>query len=191
MQTEIPDYETANQEAEKLFASLDITAAISAPIPDVKEEWPNILYRVTFSRNAKNLLTEYRLGVGHVDFKKYRQGSVNFSRLTADEESAIFTIQNNPGAQLKDKGLWAAAAAKLAIIQKVSPKPYEVFACVCEDGLSAHNESFENWASNFGYDEDSIKAKKIYDFCCDLYHQIAALIPASVIAQMAELHAKF
>lgn len=34
---------------------------------------------------------------------------------------------------------------------------------------SAHDETFENWCSEFGYDSDSIKARKIYDECNEVF----------------------
>jgi hypothetical protein len=185
------DYEIVNDEAKALFESLGVQCSISAPLPDVKDEWPNILYNVTFSKDGRNLSTEYRLGVGHVNWKDVKFGTCNLGRLTADQESAVYTIQRNPGAQLKNKALWASTAANIARIQKVAPKPYEVLAAICQDGQDAHGESWDNYAGNFGMDADSIKGRKTYDFCCDLYHQVTALIGAANVAKFAELHSQF
>lgn len=183
------DYERANQEAEKIFSALNLTTQISAPIADVKDEWPNILYRVTFSKSAKNLCTEYRLGVGHVKFPKTFEAIPH--GCPVDLVMVFNTLRHNPGATLKDKGKHAHAAVFLAIHQKVAPKPYEVFAAICEDSLSAHSESFENWCANFGSDPDSIKARKVYDYCCELFHQISALVNRATISKLAELHSQF
>jgi hypothetical protein len=185
------DYEEANQEAEKIFSTLGLTVTVSAPIGDVRDERPNILYNVTFSKDAKNLVVQYRLGVGHVDFKKWRQGSCNLERLTADEESAIHTIQRNPWAQLKNKALWASTAAKLARAQKVTVKPYKVFACVCDESARAHGQSFQDYCDEMGGNSDSIKEKSVYEFLCEQYHKISAMVNRATISKLAELHGRF
>lgn len=187
----LQDYEIANQKAAEVFSKLGLTTHVSAPIPDVRDDWPNILYNVTFSKGGKNVIVQYRLGVGHVDFKKYRQPSVNFMRLTNDEESIIHAIQRNPSASFKNKSLHASAAAKLALAQRVTVKPYEVFACVCNDGLTAHSQSFKDYCDEYGMNSDSIKDKATYDFCVDLYHQLAGLVDRKTIETLANLHAQF
>lgn len=183
-----PEYEIASDEAKALFESLGLTTQISAPIPDVRDNWPNILYRVTFSKNAANLSTEYRLGVGHVKIPK---GEPHDCRLSQNEVSALYALQNNSNVQFKDKSLHARLAAKLAFKQKVAPQPFEVLAAICDDGQGAHAESFDNWCANFGSDPDSIKAKRIYETCVELYHQCAGLIGAKNVAKFAELHSQF
>lgn len=192
------DYEIANEEAKNLLASLEITTTCSAGVPDVRDDWPNILYNLTFTRGGKSFSTEYRLGVGHAKIEKVRGGSaaifVNgklLHGLTADEESGIYAITNNRSVQFKDKSLHARIAAKVANAQKIQPQAHEVLASCCRDAMDARNESFESWASNFGYDADSIKAKRIYDTCAEIYHKLTAIIDAKTIQQFAELSARF
>ena len=48
-----------------------------------------------------------------------------------------------------------------------APKPAEVLGSVCRDYLDAIGSSFPDWASNFGYERDSVKARKIYDSCIE------------------------
>lgn len=189
--TDKPDYEVANDKALELFQSLGIHTQISAPLGDVKDEWPNILYNVTFSLNGKNLTTEYRLGVGHVNWKAVRDGSSWIHHLSADQESMVYAVQKNPHATFKNKSLHASTAAQLAKNQKVAPKPYEVLSAICDDGQSAHNESFDSYCGNFGMDSDSIKAKQVYELCCELYHKAVNLIGADNVRKLAELHAQF
>lgn len=197
-QETISDYQQANNAAQALFESLGIETIVSRPVADVKDEWPNILYNVTFSKGGRNLTTEYRLGVGHVSWKSFRMGTLMafcgnspVRGLTADEESLINAKLRNPSASFKNKALEASAAAKLAYAQKLAPKPYEVLAAICDDGFSAHVESFDGYAGNYGMDTDSIKARRIYDFCGDLYHKVAALIGADNVVKFAEFHAQF
>jgi hypothetical protein len=53
----------------------------------------------------------------------------------------------------------------------VNPELDQVLYCLFSDS-EAHNDSFENWADNFGYDSDSIAAKKIYDACIENYFKL-------------------
>lgn len=183
---EKPEYQIANETAQSLFESLNIETSIGAPVADVKEEWPNILYRFTFSRNGKSLSTEYRLGVGHVQWPK------RYEDIPAGGDAAVFnTLRSNPNAQLKNKLEHALAAALLARIQKVTPKPHEVLSAICDDGISAHVSSFDDYAANFGMDSDSIKARRIYDHCAELYHKVCALIGDENVTKFAELRAQF
>lgn len=184
------DYEIANEKAKQLFESLNLTVSISAPLGDVQGDWPNILYHLMFSREASNLSLEYRLGVGHVNWKITTPSSF-VHHLSVDQESVVYAVQRNSNVSFKNKKLHASTAAQLAKNQKVQPKPYEVLASYCRDAFSAHNESFENWCGSFGYDADSIKAKNTYDTCAGLYHKLAALIGADNVQKFNDLANEF
>jgi len=55
--------------------------------------------------------------------------------------------------------------------KKVKPSNYDVLSC-----LTKYNpESFENFCAEFGYDEDSIKAKNIYDKVQEEYNNLERL----------------
>lgn len=189
MKTIKADYEAANESALARFNELGIECHISQPLPDVSDDWPNILFNVTFSRNAQSVTVEYRMGVGHVKWPTRFEEIPHFA--PANMIPVFNTIRTNPGAQLKNKAEHAEAAAFLAKAQKVSPKPYEVFAAICDDALSAHNDSFDGWASNLGLNSDSIKDKAVYEYCCELYHKVARLVDSKTIQQFAELHSQF
>ena len=46
-----------------------------------------------------------------------------------------------------------------------SPKLDSVLDCLLTDSIGVDGVIFEDFCSEFGYDEDSIKAKKVYDAC--------------------------
>ena len=185
------DYELANQKAKELFETLNLTVSISVPLGDVQGDWPQILFHLIFSgRQNSPLSLEYRLGVGHVDWK-IKTPSSFVHHLSADQENVVYAVQRNSSVSFKNKQLHASTAAQLAKNQKVTPKSYEVLASYCRDALAAHDESFENWAANFDYDADSIKAKNIYDHCGGLYHKLAALIGADNVQKFNDLANEF
>lgn len=188
-----PDYQIASEQAKELFDSLEINSTTSAPMPSVDDGWPSIAYAVTFNRGIRMLQAPYKLGVGHVDWKKLNLDgtSVLGTGLSHDDIAVIRTIQRNPGAQLKDKAIHAEVAAKLAKIQKIAPKPHEVFACYCNEALEATNTTFEDWCANFGYDTDSRKAEQTYNKCREPYASLIQMIGVDNITKFAELHAQF
>jgi len=67
---------------------------------------------------------------------------------------------------LIDKTLMPRVALMAAIKAKWTPDPIEILWAVARDG-DALDQTFEDWASDFGYDTDSRKAEKIYRACQD------------------------
>lgn len=188
--TNRPEYEVANEQAKSLFESLGITATVSQPRPAVRDnDWPCIEYDVNFTNGRKSWTAQYRIGVGHV--KIPRSTSCNLMGLTNSEESLLYALQNNPHAKAKDPSLHASLATKLAKAQKVTLSCFEVFAQCCNDGLSAQDQSFENWAADFGYDADSRKAEKIYDECRAVWFEVLALAGEANVRKLAELASQF
>lgn len=55
------------------------------------------------------------------------------------------------------------------------PNPAEVLGRVCADYQSAAQESFPDWCGNFGFDEDSRKAYRIYEDCQAIGPKLRAL----------------
>lgn len=83
--------------------------------------------------------------------------------------------------------LMADLAAYFAKVQKVAPNPAQVLAYVCRDGLSAEQSAFPEWAADYGYDSDSIKAKTIYDACLEEGHKARRIVSGKVFEKMAKL----
>lgn len=55
------------------------------------------------------------------------------------------------------------------------PNPAEVLGRVCADYQSAAQESFPDWCSNLGFDEDSRKAYRLYEDCQAIGPKLRAL----------------
>lgn len=52
-----------------------------------------------------------------------------------------------------------------ALKKPVKPTAADVLYCLVSDGQAMH-QSFYDWASDFGYDTDSLKAFETYNACC-------------------------
>jgi hypothetical protein len=56
--------------------------------------------------------------------------------------------------------------AENARYRPIPPTAADVLGCLCSDAQGVdHGETFEDWASDFGYDTDSRKAERIYHEC--------------------------
>ena len=68
------------------------------------------------------------------------------------------------------------------------PQPAEVLANVCRDYCDAAETPYLEWASNFGYSNDSIKSRKIYDTCIEEGEKLRHLgLSRSTINHLTEL----
>jgi hypothetical protein len=79
-----------------------------------------------------------------------------------------------------------ALAVKIATLLKWQPDPVEVLNCIARDG-DALQSTFEDWASDFGYDADSRKAEKIYRACQDNALRLRRLVSGADFETLARL----
>lgn len=186
-----PDYEIARESAKALFDALGIVASCSMPAgavdePETKSDkaWPHISFWITFTNaKGKGFSTRYKLGVGHVKWTG--------KGLPERVQVFVNSRQKNPHVQFVDKLAEAQAAAYLANEQKVRPEAFEVLACVCAESHEARENSFEDWAENFGWNTDSRKAERMHRQLSDQWHTLAALIGRENVQKFAELHNQF
>lgn len=164
----------------------------SGPRGTVRDDWPCIEYTVQLQdeRSRPIWTGEYRLGVGHVkwprkseDYPDARSG-VYF---TQDEGYCLNTIRMKPGAQIANKQLWADTAAKLAKAQKTTPKLEAVCHSLLSDGAAFFDgQRFEDWAGDFGYSADSIKAKETFEACDKIGRDLSRALSRDEIESLRE-----
>ncbi len=175
--------------------SLGLTLAVlSGPRGEVKDKWPCIAYDVELQRNGRRVWSgPYSLGIGHVTWPKEHVLDRVFHPatrgLTADEENVCRIhargqlVKQTPEGSLTE----ARAAAKLAKFQKVSPKLADVMHSLLLDGSPAFDGlSFEEWASEYGYSDDSIKARATYDTCLQTGLALRRAFNEAELAQLRE-----
>lgn len=66
------------------------------------------------------------------------------------------------------------------------PSAATVLHCLLLDA-SATDQSFVGWASEFGYSDDSIEARKTYDACVKTAHDLGALFTKPQLDHLREL----
>jgi len=198
------DYEIAKELINNFFKSLKIDSCISEPRGVVKDNWEFIKYICDYEVNNKNLTYEYFLGIGHIDWTEpllatdygykdlnkksnYKNKNKYLNEFHYNDLVIINAVRLHKTFKEGEKQKVANIAAKLANIQKVYPNTAEVFACICSEGYDALNNTFTNWCNNFGYSDDSIKAKEIYDLCLQRGIEIRNLIGEKAIEYLTDL----
>lgn len=70
--------------------------------------------------------------------------------------------------------------------QPVRPAAASILYCVLMD-VEAFNQNFPDWASDFGYDSDSIRALGIYDACCEEARSMQRIFSKATIEELREI----
>lgn len=71
-------------------------------------------------------------------------------------------------------------------VYAVIPTQASVLYCLLMDA-QANDESFNNWCDNYGYDNDSMKAFKIYQSCCDTAEKLNKIFTREQQNKLSEL----
>lgn len=171
------------------IARRKITFTVSTPIGEADKvagadkAWPCIAYVVTVTCGERRDTFAYKLGVGHVDWQKaYAKLDRVYTmpRLDGKDEVMICAMMKHR-TPIDSLGL-AKTAAKVAMLQKVEPKPEDMLSALVSDGAPAFDaQSFEDWAGDFGYDLDSRAAEAIYNACVDTGRKLVRLIGRAAI----------
>jgi len=146
-------------------AALGFTIEAGTPTPHNADGWIAIAYPVTLSRHGKPIFsTIYKMGIGHFEKQTLRYIKKSFraieNTIRKNGFSAIFRLQ--PADQNTALEIITAAAR----IYKMQPELADVIAALIMDGSADFDaQSFEDWASNYGYDTDSRTAEKMYSEC--------------------------
>lgn len=155
------------------------------------DAWPCIEYTAQL-QNAQRVPVwtgEYRLGVGHVKPVPYGTAEVRLTGMTADEENCSHrwargvVFKKTP----KNMQLQADTAAKLAKKQNVTPALNDVCHSLLSDGSAFFDgQRFEDWAEDFGYSPDSIKAKETFEACDRIGRDLSRALSRDDLAGLRE-----
>ena len=116
-------------------------------------------WRITFG----TLVTDYSQGIGHMpDYGPRVVANQSKAREYEASEKGVYYPAS-------DLSLWRAK--KLP-----APALVDVLYSLVMDASVLDYDTFADWASDFGYDSDSIKAKKIYKACRKIAVKLNRLI---------------
>lgn len=161
----------------------------SGPVGEVKDQdtdnpWPCIRYNVSLMRGDREIWRgEFRLGIGHV--KPIPAPGMSF-----EHQNIVSHLKNHSRLNYKDTKTAQAVcfvAAMLAKHQRKAPSVEDVAHSLIMDGSAYFNaETFEDWADNYGYSSDSIKAEKLWRECIDTGMRLARGIPVNDLECLKE-----
>jgi len=126
-------------------------------------DWTCDQWRVTFARPSKMDLTEfYFTGTG---LRKQ--------------------VQKMPQPPFR-KGTVAYAKWEKTAFKPQAPSAADVLYSLVRDAEAMH-ESFGDWCSGLGYDEDSMKAFRIYQDCCEIGKKLVQFFSKGELDKIREL----
>lgn len=185
------DIATQHSAIDATLAELGITIDDIYMMPAAVDDkgWKHIPFSVTLSRNGKPILrTTYRVGLGHVKREK----------LWPMPEGCLDGLQVAFLKKRDDRVLPEYAHEFLAVVtdaarrQKLKPEPRDVVHSLCTDGLCAlHDQTFEEWCSDYGYDTDSRKAAAIYRECEKIGKALCSGLTRPVYQQLTEVFSNY
>lgn len=123
-------------------------------------------YRATFSRDNK---------VFEIDY---------WSSLNDTYRDSVKSYLNDSHGQAFDK--WFEQKLKFLTIKAKKPTAYDILACISGD-IGVYEETFEEWASNFGYDADSRKAEQSYNAVCDQSRKMVRFFTSKELEELREI----
>lgn len=196
MNTEsLQDYQIAAQELAALWASLGLTAEITGAHAAVDEDsgekgWAHVAVTVTIARplvigkhKEARASFDWKMGTGLVKWADIAKRAKYSRGPTAQREAEEMARY---GSRLSAKDQARIAGQHLSAFVK-AVNPAEVLARCCADGLEASGTSFDDWASNLGYDTDSRKAEAIYLACQESGTKARKLVDGATFTKLAEL----
>jgi len=170
--------------------ALAITATFSEPRGDIRKEdgkdgWQCITYGVTLSKNEKPFWSgPYSIGTGHIKPGMVRKAP----HLATSTECHLFDAwQKKPNANYTEKEAFVSMLGQVAKAINHKPQIADVTHSLLMDGSPYFDsESFEEWASNFGYDTDSRKAEKMYQECMETGRKLNRAFTAKELETLRE-----
>lgn len=138
---------------------------------NAKEQNASLNWRVTIKNAGRTLTTDYMQGIGHLpdQFSRYldslKVGPVARRRI---ERNVAET--GKTGRLMASLDTWHSA--------KPLPAPLlrDVLYCLVLDSSVIDCATFEEWASEYGYDTDSREAEKTYSACLATALQMRAIV---------------
>lgn len=137
------------------------------------EKRPSLNWRVTLKRNGRDVLTtDYSAGCGHTESYKASVKKLG-SRNCIMRDDAIRAEC--------ETGIGYASRKHVAL------EPRDVLYSLVMDADVIDAGTFEEWASNYGYDTDSRKAESIYRACLEHALKLRAAIGDAGLSQLRDI----
>lgn len=148
-----------------------------------KEKEPSLNWLVTLKKGDREVLTtDYMQGCGHCP--AYQRNNFNTPTVNpANEKRAAIAQECATG--FEAKGGMMGGQFKRG--RKLEPEVIDVFYSLLSDSSVLDCRDFADWASDFGMDADSIKARAMYDACMADALKLRAAFGDKTMSDLREL----
>lgn len=150
---------------------------------NAQEKQPNLNYVVGIHHNGRLLFElDYSMGQAYCpSYKTFKAGSY--------EQRQGIAIECETG-KIARKAWGYSGNAYMSTKGIPTPNPSNILSCIFLDCSALNYSSFEEWARDFGYDTDSIKAKSVYDTCLGYALKLRNSLGDEVFTKLSALAAE-
>lgn len=162
------------------------------------EKHRSLNWRVTLKRNGRDVITtDYSAGAAHCPSYNAKVPH-NWNRPARMWQGMVCEWECENGFKAAFSGLgsfgeFSAARERRKIGDEfrnarvpIMPEAADVVWSLVLDADVLNYRGFSDWAGNFGYDDDSIKAKSLYDACMEIALQLRGAIGEAGMEKLAE-----
>jgi hypothetical protein len=143
---------------------------------NAKEKHPSLNWRITLERNGREIVTaDYSQGSGWCPANKIKGG--------AYEKREAIKAECEQGKPMR---VWSWGIGPVPQAKPLVPSLKDVVHSLLIDADVLRYSSFEDWADNFGYDADSLKAKGTYDSCLHIALKLRGALGGELFEKMLE-----
>lgn len=139
---------------------------------NAREKNPSLNWRVTIKNAGRALTTDYTQGIGHLpeEFRRHLQAQKGLGPRGLAQIERKVAETGRTGRVLSSPDILTSA--------KPLPAPLlrDVLYCLVMDAGVIDYATFEEWASEYGYDTDSREAEKTYRACLETALQLRAIL---------------
>lgn len=181
----------AKEIVDSLGLTLKLARVPANPLMDVNDSRKMINYCYTFKKDDKEWSSWFSTGCGWVERKKKPSflgigiGPVTKKDLDALEGRVTFNPLTN---RLEKSGRITLFQDEVlnSYFQIKQPTIFDIIECLMMDASAIHYDTFEDWASDAGYDPDSRKAEEIFYSCRRTAKEFRAFIGAEKFSELQE-----
>ncbi len=151
-----------------------------------EEKDKTLNWKVTLKSPKGQMTFDYQKGIGHLP---YPQGIfTTMKKYQANELNQVLNDAVEKGVARKITVSNGEVNIRMGNAEFPHPKMKEILESLSLDSDSRHYLSFESWAKEYGYDSDSISAKKVYNSCQKIAENLSKVLGGeSKIEQVKEI----
>lgn len=141
---------------------------------NAEEKDKTLNWKVTLKSPNGQFTFDYQKGVGHLPYPSTYMGNLNGYQKRIINEAVDTAAETGVARKLVVSG--TDVKFNLGNAPFPNPTMREVLESLSLDSEVKNYLSFENWAKEYGYDEDSIKAEKTYKACQKTAESLAKIL---------------